>query len=91
MSVETRIPTASKERWASLSTKEDKDKFVQQYNTWKKNPFTQELMKHYEAQLLKETEVQDKEQGFFSLFHFRFTEAVARGRRTLLRELLKSI
>jgi len=91
MSVETRIPIASKERWANLSTKEDKDKFVREYNTWKKNPFTQELLRHYESQLVKEVETQDKEQGFFSLFHFRFSEAVARGRRTLLRELLKSI
>lgn len=66
MSVETRIPIASKERWASLSTKEEKDKFVQQYDTWKKSPFTRELIKYYEAQLIKETEMHDKEQGFFS-------------------------
>jgi hypothetical protein len=91
MSVETRIPIASKERWASLSTKEEKDKFVQQYNTWKRSPFTQELIKYYEVQLIKETEMHDKEQGFFSLFAFRFSEAVSRGKRIILRELLKQI
>lgn len=91
MTIETRIPLASKDRWSSLSTKEEKDKFVQQYNTWKKNPFTQELIKHYESMLVKETDTQDKEQGFLSLFHFRFSEAVSRGKRIILRELLKQI
>lgn len=91
MSVETRIPLASKDRWSILSTKEDKDKFVQQYNTWKKNPFTQELIKHYEELLQKEIAEQDKERGFLSLFHFRFSEAVSRGKRLLLRDLLKQI
>lgn len=91
MTIETRIPLASKDRWSSLSTKEEKDKFVQQYNSWKKNPFTQELIKYYEAQLIKETESQDKEQGFLSLFSFRFSEAVSRGKRIILRELIKQI
>lgn len=88
---ETRIPKASLNRWSSLTTKEDKDKFVQQYRTWKKNPFTQEFIEHLESELLLETANQDKKEGFLSLFQFRFSEAISRGKRILLRELIKNI
>lgn len=88
---ETRIPKASSSRWSSLSTKEERDKFVQQYRTWKKNPFTEELIKYLEDELLNEAQAQDKKEGFLSLFQFRFSEAMSRGRRVLLRDLIKNI
>jgi hypothetical protein len=91
MSVETRIPRASSERWSSLTTKEEKDKFVQQYKTWKNNPFTKEFISFLEKQMIEETIQQDKKENFLSLFSFRFSEAVSRGKRTVLRELIKII
>lgn len=88
---ETRIPRASQARWSSLQTKEEKDKYVQQYKAWKNNPFTKELIEHLSTSLEAESVNQDKETGFLSLFQFRFSEAVARGKRTVLRELIKII
>lgn len=88
---ETRIPKASLNRWSSLATKEDKDKFVQQYKTWKKNPFTIEYINYLESELLNESVSQDRKEGFLSLFQFRFSEAISRGKRILLRELIKNI
>ncbi len=88
---ETRIPRASQARWSTLQTKEEKDKYVQQYKSWKQNPFTKELIEHLTASLEAESVNQDKETGFLSLFQFRFSEAVARGKRTVLRELIKII
>lgn len=91
MSVETRIPKASSERWSSLTSKEEKDKFVQQYKTWKNNPFTKELILNLEKQLTEELVQQDKKDSFISLFSFRFSEAVSKGKRSILRELIKQI
>lgn len=91
MSVETRIPRASSERWNSLATKEEKDKFVQQYKSWKQNPFTKELILHLEKLAVEESIQQDKKENFLSLFSFRFSEAVSRGKRLVLRELIKQI
>lgn len=91
MSVETRIPRASIERWNSLTTKEEKDKFVQQYRTWKNNPFTKELIAHLDKLAVEESIQQDKKESFISLFSFRFSEAVSRGKRLVLRELIKQI
>lgn len=91
MSVETRIPKASSERWSSLTSKEEKDKFVQQYKTWKNNPFTKEFIANLEKQLTEELVQQDKKDSFISLFSFRFSEAVSKGKRSILRELIKQI
>ena len=91
MSVETRIPRASVERWNTLTTKEEKDKFVQQYRTWKNNPFTKEFILFLEKQQQEESLQQDKKENFLSLFSFRFSEAVSRGKRIVLRELIKQI
>lgn len=91
MTVETRIPKASSERWTSLSTKEEKDKFVQQYKNWRNNPFTKELIQHLERLAVEESIQQDKKESFISLFSFRFSEAVSRGKRLVLRELIKQI
>lgn len=88
---ETRIPRASQARWGSLQTKEEKDKYVQQYKAWKNNQFTKEFLEHMNQTLEFESVNQDKETGFLSLFQFRFSEAVARGRRSVLRELIKII
>jgi hypothetical protein len=88
---ETRIPRASQARWSSLQTKEEKDKYVQQYKAWKSNQFTKEFLEHMSQTLEAESVNQDKETGFLSLFQFRFSEAVARGRRSVLRELIKII
>lgn len=91
MTVETRIPRASVERWNSLTTKEEKDKFVQQYRNWKNNPYTKELISHLERMAVEESINQDKKENFLSLFVFRFSEAVSRGKRLVLRELIKQI
>lgn len=91
MTVETRIPRASVERWNSLTTKEEKDKFVQQYRNWRNNPYTKELITHLERMAVEESINQDKKENFLSLFVFRFSEAVSRGKRLVLRELIKQI
>lgn len=91
MTVETRIPRASVERWNALTTKEDKDKFVQQYRNWKNNPFTKELINYLDKLAVEESINQDKKENFLSLFVFRFSEAVSRGKRLVLRELIKQI
>lgn len=91
MTVETRIPRASVERWNSLTTKEEKDKFVQQYRNWRNNPYTKELISHLERMAVEESINQDKKENFLSLFVFRFSEAVSRGKRLVLRELIKQI
>lgn len=79
------------ERWSALNTKEEKDKFVQQYKTWKNNPFTKELIEYIDKLAVEESVQQDKKENFFSLFAFRFSEAVSRGKRLVLRELIKQI
>lgn len=91
MTVETRIPRASTERWNALNTKEEKDKFVQQYKNWKNNPFTKEFIQYLDKLAVEESVQQDKKESFISLFTFRFSEAVSRGKRLVLRELIKQI
>lgn len=88
---ETRIPIYSSKRFNSLSSKEDKDNFVKSYKSWLKNPFTRELIDHLNKELQREIEESEKDINFFTRFQFRFAEAYCKGKRSVLRKLLKII
>lgn len=88
---ETRIPVYSSKRFNSLVNKNDKDEFVKSYKSWLNSSFTKELLEHLEKELQREIEASEKETNFLTRFNFRFTEAHSKGKRTVLRKLLKLI
>lgn len=88
---EFRIPRASSERFNALPTKEDKQKFISAYKAWKNNPFTKELTTLLESELQKEIEAEESKSDFLSKFQFGFSQAVSKGKRLILRKLLKTI
>lgn len=89
--VEFRVPRASASRFNSLPSKEEKDKFISAYKSWKSNPFTRDLLMLLEADLLKEIESEESKSDFLSRFQFGFSQAVSKGKRSTLRRLLKLI
>lgn len=88
---EFRVPKASAERFNSLPTKEDKAKFISAYKSWKNNTFTKEFITLLELELEKEIEQEENKIDFLSRFQFGFSSAVAKGRRLILRKILKTI
>jgi hypothetical protein len=88
---EFRVPRASSARFNSLPTKEDKEKFISSYKAWKNNPFTKELIVLLENDLDKEVEAEESKSDFLSRFQFTFSSALSRGKRSVLRKLLKTI
>lgn len=88
---EFRVPRASSARFNSLPTKEDKEKFISSYKAWKNNPFTKELIVLLENDLDKEVEAEESKSDFLSRFQFGFSSALSRGKRSVLRKLLKTI
>jgi len=91
MSNEIKIPRASSSRFHSLRSKEEKDKFIQSYKTWKNNPFTKEFVSLLEAELDAEIEGEEKKDSFLSRFQFNFSAAISRGKRSILRKLINTI
>lgn len=91
MSAEIKLPRASSSRFHSLRTKEEKDKFIQQYKAWKNNPFTKEFISFLEAELESEIESEEKKDSFLSRFQFNFSVAVSKGKRSVLRKLINAI
>ena len=85
------LPKASSKRFHSLKTKEEKDKFILEYKSWRNHPFTKDLMELLESELEHEIEKEDSKNSFMSKFEFGFSTAFSRGKRSLLRKLIKQI
>ena len=85
------IPKASAKRFHSLKSKEEKDKFIAEYKSWRNHPFTKDLISQLEDELKHELEKEDNKTSFVSRFEFGFSSAVSRGKRSLLRKLIKQI
>lgn len=88
---EFRVPPASYQRFQKLKTKTDKDDFTMMYREWKSHPLTKDLLSHLEKQLEREVIENETKTDFWSRFHFRFSEAVSKGKRSVYRKLLKDI
>ena len=88
---EFRVPRASASRFNSLSTKEEKEKFISSYKAWKNNPFTKEFQTLLASELDKEIESDENKSDFLSRFQFGFSAATSKGKRATLRKLLKTI
>lgn len=88
---EFKIPPASSSRFHSLPSKKAKDEFVSSYREWRSHPFTKDLVKYLEEQLEHEVLQEERKVDFWSKFHFKFSEAVSKGKRYTLRKLIKDI
>jgi hypothetical protein len=89
--VEFRVPRASSARFNALPSKEDKEKFISAYKSWKNNPFTKEFITLLEQELSKEIESEDSKSDFLSRFQFGYSSALSKGKRVTLRKILKTI
>lgn len=88
---ETRIPIYSSKRFNSLPSKKDKDDFINNYKSWLNSSFTRELIEFLDKDLQREIEESEKDINFFTRFQYRFSEAYSKGKRSVLRKLLKTI
>jgi hypothetical protein len=88
---EFRIPPASSSRFHSLPSKKAKDEFISSYREWRAHPFTKDLVSYLEDVLESEVLLEEKKTDFWSKFHFKFSEAVSKGKRYAYRKLIKEI
>jgi hypothetical protein len=87
--VEHNIPKHLSKSFNNLKDKETKLEFLQSYYRWLDDPFTVLLFSSLEHNLNEEIRTEESESRFVSLFESKYKSAHSKGRRSVLRELLK--
>lgn len=86
-----RIPPASYKRFQSLPSREAKDDFFRSYQEWLNHPFTKDFIFYMNEMLEREIIENESKTDFWSRFQYKYSEAFSKGKRTLLRKLIKEI
>jgi hypothetical protein len=79
-----------REEFTKLKTKEEKDKFIEEYRAWSKGRFAQMLLESLEKELgllIKDSESVDAR----SEWEFNLKEVKGRAKRNVLRQIIKEL
>jgi hypothetical protein len=85
-----RIPRFLQERFSECKSKKEKDELSTKYKRFLNDPILEELVKYCSKELEREIK-EEESKSFVSAFLFKYSFAFSRGKRSLLRTLLKQI
>ena len=83
------IPKHLSKEFSSLKTKELKLEFLNKYYNWLEDTNTLLFLSYLKDLLEEEIRLEEKENMFVSLFQSKYKHAHSKGRRSILRELIK--
>ena len=83
------VPAFISAKFNSVQDKKQKEEVLRKLDNWRRDEFSEELLKYFEAELERLIQEDEKEDNFLSLFQFKFKSAASKGQRKTIRKLIK--
>lgn len=88
---EQRIPAFLSRLHHAETSKEGKARLLEQKDIWKGDKITKEYKLHLEKQLELLLKEDEEKTDWLSVFHWKYKKAHNKGKRTILRSLIKQL
>lgn len=89
MTKTTVVPVFISHKLNTLPDREAKNEFLRKLDRWRRDEFSEELVKYLEKELNRLIEEDEKETSFLSYFQEKYSSAASKGQRKTIRKLIK--